>query len=131
MVDVDHFKLYNDRLGHLAGDEALKQVAARINECARRPGDLAARFGGEEFVLLMPDTDVNGARCIAENVRQAIADLGIPHPLGEVLSVSIGAATSGFGLPKDLLDEADHALYKAKDAGRNCVHVIDRTSKAA
>ena len=127
MIDIDLFKAFNDRLGHPAGDQCLGQVARTINSLARRPLDMAARLGGEEFVLLLPNTDAAGARQMAETVRAAINALRIHHPGAPRghLTVSIGTATlQPFGqtvAPATLIERADQALYAAKRAGRNCV----------
>lgn len=130
MVDIDGFKAYNDTLGHLAGDHCLRTVAEVIAECVRRAADMVARYGGEEFAVLLPETDSPGAAVLAERVRAAIENRGIPHP-GMVqgrLTVSIGVATV---LPSGkagteasvLVKAADAALYDAKRAGRNRVRV--------
>lgn len=125
MIDIDHFKLYNDAYGHLEGDECLRQVAFALKISLKRPGDLAARWGGEEFVCLLPDTDSQGAAKIGEKVRKAIMDLGIPHrssPVEKVVTISVGVVTSnrldnnGYD---NLLKYADEALYRAKATGRN------------
>jgi two-component system chemotaxis family response regulator WspR len=125
MVDIDHFKEYNDLHGHLAGDDCLKVVAGTILACLLRPADTAARYGGEEFVLILPGTDQNGAEIVAEKVRRAIEKLGITHELSttsDFVTVSLGVATT---VPRyssqanSLLSEADEALYAAKEAGRN------------
>jgi diguanylate cyclase (GGDEF)-like protein len=131
LLDADHFKLFNDRYGHPAGDGCLRAIAAQLVAVARRPADLAARYGGEEFLLLMPLTDRAGALWVAERVRKCVLDLAIPHdasPACSVVTVSIGAATAW---PKDpgngpktvsaLLSAADTALYQAKSGGRNRV----------
>jgi len=129
LLDADHFKLFNDRYGHLAGDGCLRAIASQLAAVARRPGDLAARYGGEEFLLLMPRTDRAGALCVAERVRKLVLDLAIAHqgsPAPSVVTVSIGVATAwprdpGSG-PKNvsaLLAAADTALYQAKNRGRN------------
>jgi diguanylate cyclase (GGDEF)-like protein/excisionase family DNA binding protein len=119
-VDCDHFKVYNDRYGHKAGDAALSRIARIIETCCRRV-DLAARYGGEEFVLVLVDTDITGALAVAERLRaevEAASALG-----GQPPTVSIGVA----GFPEDasardeLLDKADWAMYVAKEAGRNRV----------
>jgi diguanylate cyclase (GGDEF)-like protein len=135
MVDIDGFKAYNDSLGHLAGDHCLRTVAAAIADCVRRAGDTVARYGGEEFAVLLPDTDTRGAAVLAERVRSAIEECGIPHPGmreedgGEGrLTVSIGVATaSPTGRPgadaSALVKAADAALYDAKRSGRNRVRV--------
>ena len=127
MIDIDLFKQFNDRHGHPAGDGCLRQVATAIAAELQRPADLAARIGGEEFVLLLPATGQAGASLVAERVRAAVARLAIVHRdslLGGV-TVSIGAATR---MPSDritdpdtLVDAADQALYCAKNSGRNCV----------
>ena len=127
MIDIDLFKAFNDRLGHPAGDECLGLVARTVNALARRPLDMAARLGGEEFVLLLPNTDAAGARQMGESVRAAIDALGIDHPGAPRghLTVSIGLATlypcGQDIIPAALIEQADQALYAAKRAGRNCV----------
>jgi diguanylate cyclase (GGDEF)-like protein len=131
MIDIDYFKRYNDRYGHLAGDGCLRKVAEAIVSVARRPADEVARFGGEEFVMLLPHTDEAGAKHIAAHVAQAVADLRLPHdasPLGGVVTVSVGATTAdGTGytgttegaIPAtELVAACDKALYQAKEAGR-------------
>jgi len=127
IADIDHFKNYNDAYGHLAGDDCLCLVAGIIRDSLRRPADLAARWGGEEFVCLLPDTDRKGAAVIGEMIRQAVMDLAIPHKdskVAEVVTVSIGSVTSD---PKEesdyekLMERADQALYAAKGSGRNRV----------
>lgn len=130
MADIDHFKKYNDAYGHLEGDVCLKRVAETIKECVQRPGDLVARWGGEEFAILLADTDRNGAAFIAEKVRKAVEDLGIIHkdsPVAKVVTVSVGAATSDtVDINKEgLIMQADKALYQAKKAGRNRIAVGD------
>jgi diguanylate cyclase (GGDEF)-like protein len=124
MLDVDHFKLYNDEYGHQAGDQCLRAIAAVIAEHARRPGDLAARYGGEEFALLTPATDGEAARLIAQSVCERIAALGLAHAgssYGKVtVSIGIGALTPGPGnSPELLIRLADDALYRAKREGRS------------
>ncbi len=127
IIDVDYFKPYNDTLGHQAGDRCLQQVAAAIKSIANRPTDLAARFGGEEFVLLLAATDMDGARQLAERARAAVEAQALPHPasgIGPYVTVSIGVASM---CPQkdtptsDLLAAADAALYQAKEQGRNRV----------
>lgn len=128
MVDVDHFKAYNDRYGHPAGDQCLRKVATCLRGAARRGSDLAARYGGEEFVLVLADTDVTIACRHAEVLRLAVAALALEHagsPLGRV-SVSIGVAVMpavGIGTVEDLLRAADTALYAAKQLGRDRLEV--------
>ncbi|CAG9273501.1 Diguanylate cyclase [Paraburkholderia unamae] len=126
LLDVDRFKLYNDRYGHLAGDDALAAVAHAIGAHARRAADCAARYGGEEFVMLLPETGEAQALVLAEKVRAAIEALALPHegsPNG-VLTVSVGVASttqSAFANWRALTDAADAALYTAKRSGRNRV----------
>ncbi|KGF83244.1 hypothetical protein IA69_03300 [Massilia sp. JS1662] len=125
MIDVDHFKRYNDRYGHLAGDECLRTVAQAIQRGLRRSGDLAARYGGEEFVVLLPDTDLAGACEVADKIHANMATYALRHeasPLG-VVTISIGAYAA---VPEQAIDpdrafgaRADAALYRAKEAGRN------------
>ena len=124
MLDVDHFKKYNDRYGHQAGDDCLQSVATMLKAQARRVGDLAARYGGEEFAIILADTDVVIAESIAEKVRQTIEAIEIPHELSSFgkVTVSIGLAliVPGSGLDAaGLLRTADEALYRAKHDGRN------------
>ena len=122
MIDVDHFKAFNDRHGHHAGDEALRTVAQVIGTTIRRPADLAARYGGEEFAVVLPHTDAKGAHVIAEHIRSSIEHL--PRVAGDEqpITVSIGMSTwdkhSRMSL-EALLLSADQALYEAKHAGRN------------
>lgn len=128
MLDVDLFKKYNDRYGHQAGDECLKQVARALQAAAHRAGDLAARYGGEEFSLVLPNTDLDGARHVAEAARLTIEALALAHessPFGKV-TVSAGVAVYGNDCYKDvasLLGAADAALYVAKQEGRNRVQL--------
>lgn len=124
VLDIDYFKAYNDRFGHLAGDGALQRVA-KIFAGALRAIDCAARFGGEEFVALLPGTDLPGALALGERIRLALREAAIPHPdgIGGVLTVSIGAATVEPGETDNaLLARADRALYAAKTEGRNRVN---------
>jgi diguanylate cyclase (GGDEF)-like protein/PAS domain S-box-containing protein len=129
LVDADRFKLFNDRYGHAAGDDCLRQISVAVANAARRPGDLAARYGGEEFVLLLPNTDLDGTTEVAERLRQDVLAAGLVHagnlPLG-LMSISLGVASVAPGpdAPVDtdaLLRAADAALYAAKAGGRNRV----------
>jgi len=126
LLDVDYFKLFNDSLGHAAGDQALTEVALAVRR-ALRQGDLVARFGGEEFVLLLSHSDQARGERFAQRLRAAIAEAPIPGPQGEVVHVtaSLGVADSAhWGLNLELLlSQADKAMYEAKQAGRNCVAV--------
>lgn len=131
MVDVDHFKLYNDRLGHGDGDVCLRKVAQALQSIAQRTDDLMARFGGEEFACVLPDTDVEGALRIAAMAQEAVRALAIPHPaspVASVVTVSIGVSglVAEVGTPQALLIEsADRALYRAKRLGRNRIERAD------
>jgi diguanylate cyclase (GGDEF)-like protein len=124
MIDVDHFKQFNDRHGHQLGDTALQVVAQLIAANVRRPADLAARYGGEEFSVILPDTDVMGALALAEKIRIAIEQLAPIGPQVSTLTASIGTSTwsgtTGATL-ENLLYNADKALYRAKHNGRNRV----------
>jgi len=122
MIDVDHFKAFNDRHGHQGGDEALRHVAQVIGSNIRRPADLAARYGGEEFAVVLPDTDGDGANTIAEHIRSAVEHL--PPADGDALSVTVSIGLSTWdkrsrGSLEALLLSADRALYEAKHSGRN------------
>jgi diguanylate cyclase (GGDEF)-like protein len=124
MIDVDHFKRFNDRYGHLVGDECLRRISAIIRENIRRPGDLAARFGGEEFAVVLPATDYVGAFIVAEKIRKAVLRAEIEHKDSgiELVTVSIGVGACSPSV-EDTLDgligAADEALYVAKTSGRN------------
>ena len=127
LLDVDFFKLFNDRYGHAMGDDCLRQVAATIAMLVRRPGDLCARYGGEEFAVILPQTDLSGVLTLGERIRQSVTALEIPHADSSVcpmVTVSVGAASmrpTGDATPEDLLRLADKRLYEAKTAGRNRV----------
>ncbi len=133
VVDIDLFKRYNDAYGHLAGDECLQRVAKELAKCATRPLDLVTRYGGEEFVIVLPDTPLHGALVTAEKVRAVVEDLAIGHAdkaLGHV-TVSIGVGYSPNARDTDekrLFEAADMALYEAKNRGRNRV-VLGGTSE--
>ncbi len=121
MIDVDHFKRYNDAYGHLAGDDVLKQVAHVIQESSTRSTDLAARFGGEEFVVILTDVPQAGASHVAERMVQGVRDLNIAHGTDRV-TISVGVATAwpdSEGDPARLVNAADLALFRAKNEGRN------------
>lgn len=124
MIDIDHFKLFNDALGHVAGDACLQAVSNVLESCVRRPSDLVARYGGEEMAVIMPATDSAGATVVAQLMLERLQQAHIAHPgspFGRV-TVSIGIAVgTGVGLDSlpDLIEAADQALYRAKAVGRN------------
>lgn len=125
MIDVDHFKAYNDAAGHPAGDECLKAVAGAIQKALRRPVDFVARYGGEEFAVILPATAAPGARERAEEIRRGVYELGIAHPAFTkkrrvTVSIGVGGQTPPV-LPEELVRLADEALYKAKERGRDRV----------
>ena len=128
MIDIDHFKAFNDRFGHSVGDECLRAVARVLDRTLRRPGDLVGRYGGEEFAVLLPGTSFEGVRLVAERIRAAVGEITLPGraALGSGVTVSVGAATIGPPIgsigPAALVEHADAALYQAKSDGRNCVH---------
>ena len=125
MIDVDHFKSYNDTFGHQQGDTCLITVAKVLASSIRRPADFAARYGGEEFTVVLPNTDQQGAFKIAEEIRCSVADLQLAAPNGHV-TISIGCATSAPAAGMDanaIIAAADDALYQAKDSGRNRVYM--------
>ena len=125
MVDIDHFKLFNDHYGHQAGDACLRQVGAAMQRAARRPQDLVARYGGEEFAILLPQEDISGAEAVARRVLDEIAALEIAHErstAGPQVTVSMGVASvtpEAKGEPGLLVTAADALLYQAKANGRN------------
>ncbi len=123
-IDVDHFKKYNDNYGHSAGDDCLAAVAGAIGDSLLRPADLASRYGGEEFVVLLPETTREGALEVAERIQAGVAALKMPHAASSTadhVTVSIGLTSCipESGLAQALVDAADSALYAAKHAGRN------------
>lgn len=124
MFDVDHFKDYNDSEGHLHGDDVLRHVAAALRD-AVRGGDAVYRYGGEEFVVLLPEQTLESAATAADRLRATVEALALPHPRGGVVTVSAGVAGLGDGAcsPEALFEMADKALYAAKEAGRNRVEV--------
>lgn len=134
MIDIDHFKLLNDRYGHPAGDACLRKVAHALKSALPRPDDVLARYGGEEFIVLLHDTDAVGAKAVAERLRATVEGLGIDNagsPLGRV-TASVGIASallSGEAAATRLTAEADRALYEAKCAGRNVVKLSAGTTE--
>ena len=133
MLDIDHFKRFNDLYGHLAGDYCLQRLAQGLVQSARRVGELVARYGGEEFAILLPNMDKQIAFETAKKIQKMVLSLAIPHaksPPG-IVTVSLGVASlqpSSQQLPVELVRLADAALYRAKLAGRNCVQMEDGTS---
>jgi len=131
MIDIDWFKNYNDTYGHLDGDACLRLVAAGLKASLKRPSDLVTRFGGEEFCVLLPDTDADGAYSLAERIRRQIAGSEVRLDDGTTapITVSAGVATypANSNTAEDLINCSDAALYRAKDQGRNTVCVSDRT----
>jgi len=134
MIDIDHFKLYNDTCGHLAGDDCLKLIATTLKKTPLRPGDFVARYGGEEFSCILPETTEDGASRTAERLLQAVRELNIPHassPTAPHVTISIGIATILPTLdtyPEELIALADARLFRAKASGRDrvcCDHEQD------
>lgn len=133
LLDIDNFKGFNDRYGHLGGDDCLRRVSRCICEAMRRPDDHVARYGGEELVILLPATDASGCAAVAEYVRGVVECLRIEHAGSRygMVTISAGAAAAhpyGPGwTPSVLIKAADIALYQAKAAGRNCVRLCNET----
>ncbi|RMG58334.1 MAG: diguanylate cyclase [Deltaproteobacteria bacterium] len=127
MLDIDHFKSFNDNYGHLEGDECLKKVAAVLKRGIWRPADVVARFGGEEFAVILPETDLEGASVVGRRLREDVEREKIPHrysSVSDVVTVSVGVAgciPPPGSLPSRLIEEADRMLYEAKKSGRNRV----------
>ena len=131
VLDLDSFKQYNDRHGHVAGDECLRRVAGALHDVARRPRDVVARFGGEEFILLLPETNAEAARELAQACMRGIAGLQIPHGdsgVSDFVTVSVGVGTAcgrAYAAARDFVETVDRALYAAKSGGRNRIEVLD------
>jgi diguanylate cyclase (GGDEF)-like protein len=129
MVDIDHFKLFNDEYGHQAGDDTLKEVAYALQDSVQRAGDLIARYGGEEFAIILPGTQPEEAARLAEAIREAVEGRKIRHALSiafRYVTVSVGVASVYAvrdGSPAELVAAADRALYAAKRGGRNRVAI--------
>ena len=127
LCDVDFFKTYNDTFGHLQGDRCLQEVAHTLKYTLHRPGDMVARYGGEEFVIILPNTKVSGAIHVAQQIRTAIKQLKLPaatEKVSKYATISLGVAGVIPSLEmsaKQLLNDADKALYEAKEKGRNQV----------
>jgi diguanylate cyclase (GGDEF)-like protein/PAS domain S-box-containing protein len=133
MLDIDYFKQYNDHYGHLQGDQCLKQVARILTTCVTRANDFVGRFGGEEFVLVLPETDATSAEVVAQHCRDALAKAQIAHarsPINTMLTASLGVATTIPGHDDALLvfiETVDRRLYRAKQHGRDCIVTRDDT----
>ena len=130
MIDIDHFKEYNDTYGHGKGDECLKQVAETLSRSVKRPNDMLARYGGDEFICALPLTDIDGAKKIAEEMRKNIISLAIPHfhsSAADYVTISLGMAAikpaRSLSVSR-LLKAADQALYMAKTNSRNCIEFL-------
>ncbi|TBW54400.1 diguanylate cyclase [Marinobacter halodurans] len=127
MIDVDHFKAYNDHLGHGQGDECLRAVAKALHGATRRAGDLLARYGGEEFVVVLPSSSTEDALQTAEALRRCVLRQRLSHPnspVSHLVTISLGIASavpSKTRIASHMMEVADAALYQAKKAGRNCV----------
>lgn len=132
LVDIDHFKLYNDHHGHLAGDECLRRVAQLLQGNIRRADEVAARYGGEEFVLLLPDTPLAEAVTVAQRCMENLRGAALPHPhspTAPIITLSLGVASTvprPDARPDTLVQAADAALYRAKSAGRNRLEVFEQ-----
>ena len=130
MLDIDHFKSFNDCYGHLKGDDCLRQIGRVLADCIIRPADLAARYGGEEFACILPETDLYGAVAIAEKIRRGINACAIPHKGSDVaayVTASLGVTAVQCGSSESVVDiiaRADELLYKAKESGRNRVEFV-------
>lgn len=130
MLDVDHFKKFNDRYGHLAGDDCLRQLGSKLKSLVSRAPDIVARYGGEEFVVILPETENQGAEALAERIRKEVENLGIPHAdsdAADCITVSLGVVTvhfREFESPEHVVALADEAMYRAKREGRNRIAVI-------
>jgi diguanylate cyclase (GGDEF)-like protein len=128
MIDIDHFKRFNDSFGHATGDLLLRELGALLKRCIRG-GDIACRYGGEEFLLLLPDAALETAHQRAEQVRQAVKQLHVPHQDGLVgpitLSLGVAAFPQHGSTTETLLQVADNALYRAKHEGRDRVFVAE------
>ncbi len=130
MMDIDYFKAFNDHYGHLQGDECLKAVAQQLKSAVQRPRDFVARFGGEEFIVLLPNIQPEGVRVVAERLQHVLADLMIPHAYSSAsssVSLSMGLAwcePDNDFRPDQLVAAADEALYSAKDSGRNSFSAV-------
>ena len=131
LLDIDHFKSFNDTYGHQVGDDCLRTVASVVQRTVGRPEDVVARYGGEELAVLLPATEMDGAEVLAQKLVDAVAALAIPHRgnahAGSVVTISCGVSTAlariggSVRMPEGLLMSADAALYRAKHQGKNCI----------
>jgi diguanylate cyclase (GGDEF)-like protein len=123
MIDVDHFKRFNDHAGHAAGDRCLRLIAQALRASLRSCDDVAARYGGEEFAVILPDADLAETLAVAQRLHRAVLDLAIAHPGlgdGHIVTISVGATTTAEGCAiTEAIETADRLLYSAKQAGRN------------
>jgi diguanylate cyclase (GGDEF) domain len=131
LLDIDHFKQYNDEYGHSAGDTVIRHIATALKRCLHRPSDVVARYGGEEFIAILPGTPKEGAHFVAERIRKTIEALNIKHRgslTSEKVTASVGVSVTNYTTGTTLFDQinkADEALYKAKENGRNTVQLIN------
>jgi len=131
LIDIDHFKVYNDNYGHQGGDDCLRRVAQAMASTVKRPSDLVARYGGEEFAVVMPRTDKEGAENIADALRKGVDSLCLEHAhssTSDHITISLGVATmvpADSNASNELVAKADKALYRAKESGRNQYQVAD------
>ncbi len=136
LLDIDHFKEYNDYYGHVMGDDCLRKIGGALEKCVSRSVDLVARYGGEEFACILPDTDINGAVAVAEKIRKGIRQLKIEHKkssVSEFLTVSFGVITVQYSpeiSPVEIVDMADELLYKAKSSGRDRIEYAEWKANA-
>jgi len=132
LADIDHFKGYNDGTGHLAGDELLRRIGAALSATVRG-GDTVYRYGGEEFLVLLPEQTLETAALAAERLRRVVEDLAVPHPDGGVVTVSVGVAgpAEGDESADELVAQADAALYAAKARGRNRIELAGTRESGA
>lgn len=129
MIDIDHFKLYNDNYGHQKGDDCLRKIAYTLNGNLKRPADWIARYGGEEFIIVLPATESGGAVHVATHLQNSVRNLSIPHnesPVDSIVTISLGISSCDCmaGSIANCIKRADEALYKAKSLGRNRIEIV-------